>query len=128
MVFAALVAICLGVAIYASPESPAIIAPSELLIEGESTNDVLRVSSEAASHLTIEQRRRFTDIRFEYIGSYGVDRACDLMRGKTVQQVFDDYEPTGVDPVAEGVDDYGVEWSLYAAPKKDVTSDETEPL
>ena len=104
-------------------------AALDTVIEGSTSSEVLQSTNKIAPLLSDEDRERLTKVRFEYIAAYGEEKACDLLRGKTVRQVFHEFKPTGVKPIETGVTD-GVEWSLYAKPSTDETpaaSSGTEP-
>ena len=88
----------------------------DTVITGETSADVLRSTSNIASSLSRDDQERFTNVRFEYIAAYGEDGMADRLRGKTVRQAIDEFQPTGVEPIETGVTD-GVEWKLYAKPE-----------
>jgi len=101
------------------------IAALDVVIEGESPSEVLRSTSEIGARLSRHDQKRFTDVRFEYIAAYGESGMADRLRGKTVRQAINEFEPTDAEPIGTGVTN-GVEWKLYAKPSDrsvDNTSD-----
>ena len=49
------------------------------------------------------------------MGAYGLERALDLIRGRSVAQVVVEYKPTGVVPLEKGERD-GLKFTLYDSP------------
>jgi len=91
------------------------LTPESAFIAGDSTEDVFQSCNEIGPRLTPDARDAFTDIRLEYLAAFGMDDACDKMRGKTVRQIIDEYVPTKVEPRESGEVD-GIQFSIYSAP------------
>ena len=89
--------------------------PHDIPIIGETIPELLKSCNEIVPSIEPELRKRFVAIRSEYMGAYGLERALDLIRGRTVAQVVVEYKPTAVVPLEKGERD-GLKFTLYDSP------------
>ena len=93
---AAFIACIVMIVANTNQRSNQMMTPADLYINGDSTHDVFQACNQVVGQLPVNVRTRFTDIRLEYLAAYGIDRACDKLRGKSVQQIIDEYVPSNL--------------------------------
>src|SRR5262249_37347691 len=84
-------------------------------IAGLSFDEFSRSLTEVIQALPPEMRKRLHDIRRNYFAWYGFEGAYQRMNDRTVSQIFAEYQPMNVTPVASGEVD-GVRYELHEAP------------
>jgi hypothetical protein len=70
-------------------------------------------------------QKRFRAIVKDYFAAYGVDGTYERLNDRTAAQIFAEYQPTDVKPIASG-EESGVRYDLYEAnPRKPADGDES---
>ena len=64
--------------------------------------------------------KRLCSIHDSYFVRYGFDGVYQRMNGRTVAQIFSEYQPADVKPIASGEAD-GVRYELYEGSRPDTT-------
>jgi hypothetical protein len=77
--------------------------------------DFSRAFAAVCRALPPEMRERLSSILKNYFAAYGIEGACQRMSNRTVAQIFAEYQPVDVAPIASGEAD-GVRYDLYDAP------------
>lgn len=84
-----------------------------------------RALSTVLKALPPEMSKRLRDILLKYLAKYGMDDACKRMNGRSVSQIFAEYQPVDVKPVVSGEVD-GVRYNLYKGSRPDATDNKGE--
>src|SRR5262249_31905582 len=65
--------------------------------------------------LPMEIRRRLADIQKSYFARYGFDGTYERMNNRTLAQIFSEFKPVELKPIASGEED-GVKYALFDPP------------
>ncbi len=99
------------------------------LISGQDIQEVSKCLTSIMQGLPPDASRKLRTILKNYVGLFGIESAYKKMQGRTVAQIFEEYEPSDVSPIESGEID-GVQFELYgpdgADPSKDQSNDHTE--
>jgi hypothetical protein len=80
--------------------------------------EIVRTINGVSRALPSDMRVRFVDIFSSYLARYGLEGCYQRMNNRTVSQIFAEYQPEEVRPIASGELD-GVLYALYEAPPSD---------
>jgi hypothetical protein len=86
-----------------------------LLVSGSSFHEFSNSLTAVIQTLPPEMRKRLRDIRKNYFCWYGLDELYKRLNDRTVSQIFAEYQPIDVEPIASGEVD-GLRYDLYEAP------------
>jgi hypothetical protein len=73
-----------------------------------------------------EVARRLKDVLKNHFAAHGIHGAYERMNNRTVAQIFAEYRPLNVKPLAAGEME-GVRYELYDAPSRSSNDDEQKP-
>jgi hypothetical protein len=59
-----------------------------------------------------ETRQRLSEIQKSYFAAYGLEGVYARMNNRTLSQIFAEFQPVEIKPIASGEED-GVQWALY---------------
>ena len=90
-----------------------------LKIEGSVYQEIIPNMNVVRDAMPLDARKHLNQIFTQYLVKYGVEKACELVKGKTVEEIFAEYQSEVLPPIDSGEMD-GLRWNLYEAPKSDL--------
>src|SRR5262249_38029497 len=93
-----------------------------LLVSGSSLQEVSKCLTKVIQALPPEMSKQLRTILRNYVGWYGIEAAYERMNNRTVSQIFAEYQPRDVKPIAAGEVD-GVRYELHDAPPSHTTGE-----
>ena len=87
-------------------------------VSGSNLQEFSRALTAAFQALPPGERERLKEIDRRYFGRYGFEGTYARMNNRSVAQIFAEYEPVEVKPIASGEMD-GVRYELYPPPPPD---------
>jgi hypothetical protein len=88
-----------------------------ITVSGSTLQEIASSLTVALQSLPPEMSRRLRTILKNYFGWYGAKAAYERLNNRTVAQIFAEYQPRDVRPLATGEVD-GVRYELYEAPRR----------
>jgi hypothetical protein len=86
-----------------------------LVISSASLGDFSSSFSKVFQALPAEMGKRLKDVLGYYVARYGIEGAYNRISNRSVSQIFAEYQPEDLKPIASGEVD-GVRYALYEAP------------
>ena len=97
----------------------------QLKVEGFGYQEIIPNMNVIRRSLPMDLKKRLNEIFTQYLAKYGVEGACERVKDRTLQQIFAEYRPDDVGPIASGEKD-GIRWKLYGAPEADESATQGE--
>src|SRR5262245_27520802 len=89
---------------------------STLLFSGSNFHEFGASYSQIAATLPLDVKQKLAKVFKDYSVAYGFDGVYERMKGRTVDQVFDEYEQPEFPPVVATGERDGMRYTLYDAP------------
>jgi hypothetical protein len=97
----------------------------ELLVSGSTPQDVARSVTAVFRLLPQEMAQRLRTIRRNYFLWYGYEESLERLNNRTISQIFSEYQPLDVKPIAAGEID-GLRYELHEAPPGETSEGEEQ--
>ena len=94
-------------------------------VSGVTFDEFSRSLTKVIQSLPPEMKRRLHEIRKNYFAWYGFEGAQERLNNRTVSEIFAEYRPVDVQPLASGEVE-GVRYELFEAPPSEAADDKPE--